>query len=277
MTMFNLVATRSAKVGFAAKSMYVDRSNVLWARLMNGMLARYDLIENETEVSSFRINGIAWSKSKAYFVDDSLHFTTIDLATKEMTVGSRIRGGTGPICFNSSEKLLICCAEEVYEVSASGSLSLLFNVDYEIMSIAAIRNEIWVGGYGLDRYDIATGEMRCIENERKFPVLQIAVNSDSTLIAAAGGDIRFYRDGKLVTHFGNSLFRCQFSQSNILFTKTQENCTMLTPEWHHFRVAGVDVCAFSDCACIFCYGEIGSEKVVVSCDGSLFFYECVIS
>lgn len=272
--MFMLHPTGTADVGFAAGSMHVDKSGTVWARLMNGKLASYNPATNMKEISNFRTWGVAWSEDQALLIDKTFQLTSYGLASKQVGVKTRVQGGTGPICLGATGRIFVCCAEEVWEVFSDGSISRLFCVDYEIMSMAVCRHVIWVGGYGLDRFDLKSRDLHNLESGRDLPILEIAGSSERDLVATAGDALCLYdREGELLSCFGNSLFRCQFSNSNILFTCKQAGKTALPLEWNSSQEFGLHVCTFTDCAEFHCYGAVGNEKVIVSYDGKLLFYD----
>lgn len=273
--MFTLKVTYSIDVKFAATSLHVDNRGIVWARLGNGKLAYYDPSTNEKEVSSYRIKGVAWSGDHATFVDDTYQLVSYDLASKQFIDKPDLKGGTGPICLGAKGNIFACNAERVFEISSDGSTSPLFSVDYNIMSVAVSRDELWVGGNGIDVYDLSTGRLQNMESGRNLPVLQIAISPEANLVATAGGAICFYNSRReLLTDFGSSFFRCQFSRSNILFTCAQEGNVEDPLHWSYSQVLGQNMCVFSDCAGFHCYGEVGNEKVVVSgFDARLYFLD----
>lgn len=273
--MFTLNLTESVDVGFAADSIYVDKRGIVWALLMNGMLASYDPSTNEKEVSTFRTMSGAWSGDQAILVVESCRLVSYDLTSRQAIAHLGGKGVGGPICIGAKGNLFLCNGGKVFELSSSGAASQPFRVDYEIMSIAVARNEVWVGGDGLDRFNLTTMQLENIDSERNLPILQIAFDPEANIVATAGGALCLYDNrGELLGEFGMSYFRCQFSRSNVLFTCTQEGNMDVPLNWSFRQEFGVNVCEFSDCTGFLCYGEVGNEKVIVSRDGLLYFFDC---
>ena len=270
--MFQL--TNTLNVDFTAKRLHVDASGRIWAYLANGMTCSIGGEASTTTIDHFsskRFHDPFWVNDVSYQVDFGEQLQASHNGRLQNI--RSLSGASWPIVISPDRSdCFYANAGVVNHVKLVGDQLYEHRMGFDVGCLQLVSaTTLWVGGDSVSKLDLNNGSIQTLDSKRATPYLSVASHETNELVAFAGGDISIYSTGgTLKNRFGDNYIACGLTKSGILIAYSQG-----TTQSNKLRIRAegeTEVCEVFGRG-FASYQDGVREKLVVSDDSKLFFYE----